>query len=134
MNASEHCAATVAAYFSMWNETDPARRRALVERVWTADAESMDPITHVRGWAAIDGFVASLQQAYPDHLVALDGTVDAHHDWARFRWRITTPAGAGFLQGIDCVQLGPDGRIARLIGFFDSALPPPDTPPLKGSA
>lgn len=125
MHASAHCAATVAAYFSMWNETDPARRRALVERTWTADAESLDPITHVRGWDALDGFVASLQQAYPDHLVALDGAVDAHHDWARFRWRITTPTGADFLQGLDCVQLGADGRIARLIGFFDTALPPP---------
>ncbi len=127
MTLPAHSTATVDAYFSMWNETNPARRRALIERTWASDAESLDPTTRVTGWDAIEGFVASLQRAYPDHLVALDGAVDAHHEWLRFRWRITAPTGADFLSGLDCVQLAADGRFAKLIGFFDTALPPPTT-------
>lgn len=126
MTSTAPCVATVAAYFSMWNETDPVRRRALIERVWTVDAESLDPTAQVKGWDAIEGFVISLQHAYPDHLVALDGAVDAHHDWARFRWRITAPTGAPFLSGLDCVRLAADARFSQLIGFFDANLPPPD--------
>ena len=115
----------VGKYFEMWNETDPARRRAVVEAVWTPDAQSIDPIASVTGWQAIEQFVITLQTQYPAHAVLLDGEVDEHHDRIRFSWVIKNPAGKVILSGIDCVRLAKDGRFAELTGFFDGALPAP---------
>ena len=35
--------ATVDTYIAMWNETDPAKRAALIERAWTSDGRYLDP-------------------------------------------------------------------------------------------
>ena len=116
---------TVEKYFNMWNETDPARRRSLIEAVWTPDAQSIDPIADITGWQAIEQFVIGLQQQYPDHIVMLSGEIDRHHNRLRFPWIIKSPAEKVILSGIDCVRLAIDGRIAELTGFFDGFLPTP---------
>lgn len=114
---------TVENHFDMWNETDPARRRAAVEAVWTPDAQSIDPIASATGWQAIEQFVITLQAQYPDHAVLLSGEVDQHHNRLRFPWVIKNPAGEVVLSGIDCVRLANEGRFAELTGFFDGTLP-----------
>lgn len=116
---------TVQRYFDMWNETDPVRRRVAVEVVWTPDAQSIDPLTDITGWSAIEQFVMGLQQQYPNHAVLQSGAVDQHHNRARFPWVIKNPSGKIILSGIDCIRLAHDGRIAELTGFFDGTLPAP---------
>ena len=115
----------VQSYFDMWNETDPVRRRAAVEAVWTPDAQSIDPMVDIIGWSAIEQFVIGLQQQYPNHAVLQSGAVDQHHNRARFPWVIKNPSGEIILSGIDCIRLAHDGRIAELTGFFDGTLPAP---------
>lgn len=125
MDAKNQVTVTVDNYFKMWNETDPVRRRAAVEAVWTPDAQSIDPLADVVGWQAIEQFVIGLQEQYPNHTVLLGGAVDHHHNRLRFPWAIKNPAGQVILSGLDCVRLASDGRIAELTGFFDGALAPP---------
>ena len=43
-NAATTTATVVETYFAMWNETDPARRQALIEAAWTPDASYLDPM------------------------------------------------------------------------------------------
>lgn len=121
MDQASPLAARVAAYFEMWNETDGAARRELVEEVWTADALSVDPIAEVSGWAAIEAHVAGVQQQYPGYRIAQRGDLDAHHDRARFPWVMCDGDGKAVLTGIDSVRLAADGRFAELVGYFDPA-------------
>jgi hypothetical protein len=44
----------VTAYFVAWNEPDPERRREILQRSLTDDAELLDPTGR---WQGIDGFV-----------------------------------------------------------------------------
>jgi len=107
-------------YLAAWNETDPAKRRALVDEVWAADGSYTDPLADVRGRAEIDGLIGAVQQQFPGFVFTLGGTVDAHHDQARFTWHLG-PAGAAEapVVGFDVAVLDGAGQIGSVYGFLD---------------
>lgn len=102
-----------------WNETDPARRRDLVARAWTEDAQYLDPVMQGDGQAGIDAMIAGVQARFPGHRFRRTGSVDAHHDRIRFSWDLAPEGGAAVVAGTDfCVVAG--GRLRRVTGFFDA--------------
>jgi SnoaL-like protein len=106
-------------YLAAWNETDPAKRRALVDEVWAEDGSYTDPLADVRGRAEIDGLIGAVQQQFPGFVFTLGGTVDAHHEQARFTWHLG-PADAAepVVIGFDVAVLDGD-RIGSVYGFLD---------------
>ncbi|GAA3830974.1 MULTISPECIES: nuclear transport factor 2 family protein [Amycolatopsis] len=107
------------AYIDVWNETDGDKRRALVEELFTPDATYTDPIGAVRGTAAIGDFVGAAQAQFAGLEFSLGGTVDGHHDQARFTWHLGAPGAAEPLViGFDVVVV-EDGRIGQVLGFLD---------------
>ncbi|EIM02367.1 polyketide cyclase [Rhodanobacter thiooxydans] len=106
-------------YLQGWNETDPLRRRTLIEDVYAEHAAYVDPMVEARGWEAIDATIAAVQNMFPGHLFRLAGEVDAHHDIARFHWHLAEPGAADPLViGFDVVVLDY-GRIRQVHGFLD---------------
>ena len=107
-------------YLAAWNETDPAKRRALVDEVWAPDGRYTDPLADVRGRAEIDGLIGAVQQQFPGFVFTLGGTVDTHHDQARFTWHLG-PAGAAEppVVGFDVAVLDGAGQIGSVYGFLD---------------
>ena len=107
-------------YLAAWNETDPAKRRALVDEVWAENGSYTDPLADVRGRAEIDGLIGAVQQQFPGFVFTLGGTVDAHHDQARFTWHLG-PAGAAEapVVGFDVAVLDGAGQIGSVYGFLD---------------
>ncbi|GHF51171.1 ketosteroid isomerase-like protein [Amycolatopsis bartoniae] len=106
-------------YLDAFNETDPAKRRGLVEEVFTADATYTDPLGAVAGFDGIDGFLAAAQQQFPGLRFTLAGAVDAHHDLARFTWHLGPEGAAEPLAiGFDVITVA-DGKIRRVQGFLD---------------
>lgn len=109
----------IANYIRSWNETDPLRRRALIEAVYAEHASYTDPLTQARGWEAIDATIGAVQGMFPDHHFTLAGEVDAHHDVARFHWHLAAPgADEPLVIGFDVAELD-EGRIRRVHGFLD---------------
>lgn len=106
-------------YLASWNETDPLRRRALIEDVYAEHAGYVDPMVEVRGWQAIDATIAAVQDMFPGHVFSLAGEVDAHHDIARFHWHLAEPGAVEPLViGFDVAMLD-EGRIHQVHGFLD---------------
>ncbi|KJS55621.1 nuclear transport factor 2 family protein [Streptomyces rubellomurinus] len=109
-------------YLAVWNETDPAARRKLVDEVWAEDGRYTDPLAAVAGRDAIDGLIGAAQAQFPGMRFTL-GPVDAHHDIARFTWNLgpaDAPADAEPLViGFDVLTATPDGRIGAVYGFLD---------------
>src|SRR5690348_14018968 len=96
----------VANYIRSWNETDPLRRRALIEAVYAEHAAYTDPMVQAHGWEGIDATIASVQEMFPGHRFSLAGKVDAHHQIVRFQWHLTAPGGAEPLViGFDVAEL-----------------------------
>jgi hypothetical protein len=114
---------TADSYFAMWNETDPTRRRELIESTWTAEARSSDPMADVSGYEQIDAMVAGVQKSAPNHRFRRSSAIDLHHERARFGWEMIAPNGAIAVSGIDVVVVAEDGRFSDLVGFFGPLAP-----------
>jgi hypothetical protein len=99
-------------------EADPERRRALLDQVWAADGELVDPPLEGRGPEAIAALVDAVLQHFPDHRFRRTSEVDVHHDHARYAWELVGPDGTVAVAGLDVATLDADGRLTRIIGFF----------------
>ncbi|MGI8689427.1 MAG: nuclear transport factor 2 family protein [Thermomicrobiales bacterium] len=111
-------------YFAMWNETDPARRRAVTAATWARDASYRDPLFTADGHEALDALVVAVHEQFPGHRFRLTGPVDTHHDRARWAWELAGPDGSPpVVTGVDFAVLAPDGRLCAVTGFF---APPAD--------
>jgi hypothetical protein len=92
----------------------------LLERAWESTAVYCDPLDRVAGRAALAQHIAATQAALPGSRIEITTEPVRHHDAAFFRWAMRDAGGATVVTGFDVVQLGDDGRIARLNGFFDA--------------
>jgi hypothetical protein len=105
-------------YIATWNETDPAARRALIDKTWSAEGRYTDPLAEVAGRDQIDAVIAAAQAQFAGMTFRLAGPVDAHHDQARFTWELG-PDGTAVVVGFDVAQRDADGRLALVLGFLD---------------
>ncbi|MXP64461.1 nuclear transport factor 2 family protein [Roseomonas sp. M0104] len=106
-------------YIAAWNETDPARRLALLAALWTEDATYRDPLMQGTGHEAIAALVAAVQARFPGHRFSLAGRADGYADRLRFSWTLGPDSGEPLVAGTDFAQLAGDGRLHTVTGFLD---------------
>jgi SnoaL-like domain len=106
-------------YIDVWNEKEPAARRAAVEALWAEDGRYVDPLADVTGHAAIDAVIGAVQAQFPGFVFRHGSAVDAHHDVARFTWELGPEGEEAVVVGFDVAVLADDGRIRAVHGFLD---------------
>jgi hypothetical protein len=107
-------------YLAIWNETDPARRRALIAETWSDDASYLDPMMSATGADALDGMIAVAQGQFPGFQFRPLGQPDAHNDRVRFSWALLAPgADDSVVEGTDFAVIAADGRLQSVTGFLD---------------
>lgn len=106
-------------YIDIWNETDPARRRTLIEKTWTEDARYLDPLLQGDGHDGIAAMIQAVQEKYPGHRFTRTSDVDGHNGRVRFSWVLAPDGGAPLASGVDFGVVDGDGRLAAITGFFD---------------
>ncbi|MFC4054498.1 nuclear transport factor 2 family protein [Actinomadura syzygii] len=106
-------------YLAIWNEKDPAARRAAIDELWTDGAVYVDPLGVAEGRDAIDAFVSAAQQQFPGLVFRPAGAVDAHHNVARFTWELAPKGGEAIAVGFDVAVFDDEGRFDRVHGFLD---------------
>jgi len=106
-------------YLDAWNATDPADRRARLERLCAPGVRYVDPLADVTGIEAFDGLIGAVQEQFPGLRFAPVGDVDAHHDVCRFRWGLGPEGVEPVVIGFDVAVVAADGRIATVHGFLD---------------
>ena len=119
---------TLKAYARAWSLADDAAIRAELERCWTEHSSYLNPFTDiVCGIDALTRLILDFPVMFPQASVHGTTLPDLHHDVARFSWRLRSSApirvlGRDFglsVEGQDYVQFAPDGRIRRVVAFFD---------------
>lgn len=105
-------------YIDAWNETEPTRRRTLIEQLWTADGSYTDPLVDVAGWDQLDATIGAVQGQFPGYAFRLAGAVDGHHDVLRFSWELGPPDAPDTVVGFDVATVA-DGRLSAVHGFLD---------------
>jgi hypothetical protein len=115
-------AATIATqYIDAWNETDDARRNALLEQCWADDGVYVDPNIEVHGRDALSRRIKDVQASRPGARLEFMSRTDGHHNVLRFLWRLARADGSYGDTSIDIGEIGPDGRLSKIIGFFGPA-------------
>jgi len=105
-------------YIAVWNETDPARRRALLAEGWTEDATYVDPLMAGEGREQIGALIAAVQERFPGFRFALEGRADGYREKIRFSWALGPESEADMIKGTDFVVV-EDGRLKSITGFLD---------------
>jgi hypothetical protein len=108
-------------YIAMWNETDPERRRSIIEQTWTDDGTYVDPHADVEGADGIDALVVAVQEQFAGHRFVLAAGPDAHHDRVRFTWQLVAESGEAVATGVDFATVADDGRLRAVTGFLEAA-------------
>jgi hypothetical protein len=108
----------VLAYVAAWSETDEGKRRALLEMSWTENGTYTDPTVEVVGREALVQHIGGIHQQFVGHRIVLTSRVDEHHSRLRFTWAMVNPEGSRVTEGIDFGEIGSDGRLIRITGFF----------------
>lgn len=110
-------------YGRAWNEPNPSRRRDLLKRSLSEDCEVVAPVGVLRGREAVDGEITAWRAAQPGHTALFASAIDSHHGWARFAFAVLDDAGREVARGTDIAQFASDGRLRRVVRFFDAADP-----------
>ena len=118
-------AKTVTQYMAAWNEPEATARSALLAQCWSDGGIYVDPGVSLAGRDALNAHIATVQASRPGARVEFMSGIDIHHDVVRFLWRLIRPDGTGGDISIDFGEVGPDGRLVRIIGFFGA---PPGLP------
>jgi hypothetical protein len=107
-------------YLATFNENDAARRRELLDALYTSESTYTDPHVDLCGPEQIDTFIAETQERFPGVTFTLGGPVDSHHNQARFQWHAGPEATPDAYVGFDVI-VADDGRIQNVYGFMDAA-------------
>ena len=110
--------ATIDTHLAGYAEPDPTKRLDLLASVWAPDGTLLDPPFDATGPEGIADLVDAVLQHYPGHHFERTTAVDAHHDMARYGWALVAPDGTPAVAGLDVAQVGQDGKLVRIVGFF----------------
>jgi hypothetical protein len=109
----------VTRYLQMWNETDPAVRRTLVDELFAFDAAYIDPLAEAHGRDAIDSTIGAVQAQFAGWVFTPVGSVDAHHSQVRFGWGLGPSGEEPLIVGFDVAVADEGGQITTVLGFLD---------------
>jgi len=103
----------------VFDESDPARRRALIDEIFTEDCVFCDPNKGIyRGRDEIDRIAGAIKATRPDFQYQPIAEPDVSGDGGRIRWVSGPPGEAPAYAGTDFI-VAREGRIAAVYLFFD---------------
>lgn len=117
-NDTSTATALAETYIEAWATTDDATRRALVDRVYSEDAEffsAEDGDLRLTGRHAIAANIGQVNvrdiQGNGLHIVHTGTAIN--HRLIRVSWQMATPDGTVALQGMDVLLTDDEGRIRQ---------------------
>ncbi|MFZ5735117.1 MAG: nuclear transport factor 2 family protein [Pseudomonadota bacterium] len=113
--------ALVTQYVDAWNEPDVRKREALLAQCWGEGAVYVDPTVELKGATTLSAHIAKVQAARPGAYLEFMSGIDVHHNVVRFLWRLVRADGTRGDTSIDFGEIGPDGRLTKIVGFFGPA-------------
>jgi hypothetical protein len=108
----------VDAFLRAWGDPDAGRRRALLESCATPEVVFRDAYSATSGREDLLANLEAVQLHMPGIVLARDGEVNVSHGSAIVRWTAERE-GRVVARRVNFYDLSPDGRIARVVGFWE---------------
>ena len=120
---------TLAVYFEAFAEHDPVHRRDLLVRCLTPDAEIWGPKRVFAGYAAISEKIVGFHNNWPGCRLVLATGINTFRNVAHLGGAIVGPDGSVAASGRAVIELAQDGRISRVLPFWEALPPIPESWP-----
>jgi hypothetical protein len=117
--AQDGVAERVDAFLRAWGEPDAKTRRALMESCATPGIVFRDASSATAGLDDMLANLEAVQLFMPGITLARAGGVRQSHGTALASWTAKRENGEPAGSGTNVFVLSPDGRIARVVGFWD---------------
>lgn len=117
----EKIAEVVTLYMAAWNEPDAAVGNALLQKCWADTGVYVDPNVELTGRDALAQHIAKVQASRPGARLEFMSGSDIHHNVVRFEWRLVRADNSRGDTSVDFGEIGPDGRLIKMTGFFGAA-------------
>jgi hypothetical protein len=105
-------------YFTLWSEADPAVRRHGLRSTVTDDVDFRDAFGCTSGRDELGDQIAAALMHMPGIRLVRSGDVRQCQGTAIVDWTAQGPDGQPRGAGTNVFGLAPDGRIARVVGFW----------------
>lgn len=106
------------AYAEAWHEKDAAKRKALLESCWATNATYEDPNGKAEGRDGLIALIEGFQSTQPNDRIAFTSQAAQHGPNIYFSWHMVAEDGSEMVAGVDFGEIGEDGLITKLVGFF----------------
>jgi len=118
-------------YMRAFTERDVVRRQDLLRESMTETAEIYGPKVPFTGYEQISVKIDWFQTSWPECRLVMASGLNVYHDSARFACAIVNSDGELKAQGHAVVQLSSDGRVAKVLPYWDTLPPVPGGWPLE---
>jgi len=109
----------VDAYLKAWGDPDAAARKSLLGSCAALEIEFRDAYSATAGLDDLLAHLDAVQVYMPGVMLARDGDVRLSHGTAIAGWKASKQDGSPAGRGINVYDFAPDGRIARVVGFWE---------------
>ena len=100
-----------------WNERDPGKVRAHLDRALAPQVRFVDPSVDLVGVDAFETNIHQVHEQLPGATYSRTSEIDHHHNHHRYHWDIRS-GGDLILAGFDVTTTNDHGRVEQVIGFF----------------
>ncbi len=123
--------ATLTIYFAAFAEKDQSRRLSLLSHCLTEDAEIWGPQKLFKGYESISEKIEGFHERMPGARLVLTSGLYVFQNVARFAVAIIGADGSVIAKGDAVNEFAEDGRIFRVLPFWDALPPLPETWPVQ---
>lgn len=116
-------------YFEAFAEADHSRRMELLAEAMSPEAQIWGPKRVFAGYREISEKITGFRENWPECRLVLATGLNTFLNAARFGSSIVDRRGAVMASGHAVVELAADGRIYRVIPFWETLPPLPDAWP-----
>jgi uncharacterized protein YndB with AHSA1/START domain len=114
-----HIDQRVEAFLSAWSETDSSKRLDLLKNCWAEDGVFLDRYGSVVGRDPLHAYIGGAQKMMPGMTISRVGEIHVSHDHVWFAWEGKDEQGNPAGKGQDFCSVTPEGRITKMVGFWD---------------
>lgn len=107
-------------HLQLWNEENPAKRKAIMNEIYADDIEMVDRHFIAKGHDQVDGFIVDLHKKDPAFKFSHAKPIDAHHNIARMFWQVGSKAKPAAVTGMDMFVI-ENGKVQKLYVFVDGS-------------